>query len=62
MIAPKPRGGKRPGAGRKRDPAGSSDAGELRRCQVMLDAATIAAHTALGDGNLSLGIRRAARS
>jgi hypothetical protein len=52
------RGGARAGAGRK---AQTGDGGPLRRCNVHLDEASIAALTAYGDGGLSEGIRRAAR-
>ena len=62
MNATTPRGGKRLGAGRKRDPLSpSASPGDLVRCNVMIDAATAATMRAIGDGNLSLGIRRAAK-
>jgi hypothetical protein len=52
------RGGARVGAGRK---AQTGDGGPLRRCNVNLDKTTIANLKAYGDGELSEGIRRAAR-
>lgn len=56
--APKPRrGGARAGAGRK---AQATDGGPLQSRNVTLDAASIATLTALGGGELSAGIRRAA--
>ncbi|QNJ57365.1 hypothetical protein Dolphis_59 [Pseudomonas phage Dolphis] len=51
------RGGSRPGSGRKTE----DNAGELLRKQVKLDQASIDVLARLGGGNLSLGIRRAAR-
>lgn len=51
-------GGSREGAGR---PVRTTDGGPLQRKNVTLDEATIQALTALGDGELSEGIRRAAR-
>lgn len=53
------RGGVRAGAGRK---AQTGDGGPLQRKTVNLDEASIAAMTAYGDGELSEGIRRAARA
>lgn len=52
------RGGARDGAGRKTQ---TSDGGAVTRKNVSLDAATVQVLTALGDGELSEGIRRAAR-
>lgn len=52
------RGGAREGAGRK---AQTGDGGPLRRCTATLDETSIALLTAYGDGELSEGIRRAAR-
>lgn len=53
-----PRGGARPGAGRK--PADGATG--LRRVNVSLDQASIDALRGLGGGDLSAGIRAAARS
>ena len=50
--------------GHKANPAGrpaTDSATGLIRKQVMLDQASVDALTALGDGNLSLGVRRAAK-
>lgn len=50
------RGGARPGSGRK------PKFGErMTRHQVILDPETVSTLTDLGDGNLSQGIRKAAR-
>jgi hypothetical protein len=58
--APEPRrGGARNGAGRK---AQTGDGGPLRRCTTTLDETSIALLTDYGDGELSEGIRRAARA
>lgn len=54
----KKRGGARIGAGRK--PI-TTDGGPMQRRTVTLDATTIAILTPHGDGELSEGIRRAAR-
>ncbi|MNN28451.1 hypothetical protein D3C76_675500 [compost metagenome] len=51
------RGGRRPNSGRKT----ADNPGELTRRQVVLDQATVDTLTRLGRGNLSLGIREAAR-
>ena len=51
------RGGSRPGAGRKT----SDGAKELKRTNVMLDDSTIDRAIEIGEGNLSLGIRRAVK-
>lgn len=53
------RGGARAGAGRK---AQTGDGGPLQRKTVNLDEASIATLTTYGDGELSEGIRRAARA
>ncbi len=53
----KGRGGSRPGSGRPTE----DRPGELLRKQVKLDQAAIDILSRLGGGNLSLGIRRAAR-
>lgn len=55
--APSKRGGARPGAGRPT----TDGATGLRRVSVLLDAATLAAATVAGDGNVSLGLRRLAQ-
>ena len=56
--AAKPRGGRRPGAGR---PAVDQAVG-MRRINLMLDEATLAVFRSLGGGsNLSAGARQAAR-
>lgn len=55
MTAPKPRGGARKGAGRKTADGTSG----MHKRSVSLDDATIGGLTALGEGELSLGIRRA---
>jgi hypothetical protein len=52
-----PRGGSRAGAGRKT----ADGATGMTRVNVMLDAASIEKLRALGGGNLSVGIRTAAR-
>lgn len=54
------RSGSRGGPGRGQGLKADDGAANLTRKQVMLDADTVTALTALGDGNLSLGIRRAA--
>ena len=51
-------GGARRGAGRKPQ---TTDGGELRRCTVTLDKTTETILSNYGDGELSEGIRRAAR-
>lgn len=51
-------GGSREGAGR---PAETTDGGTLERKSVTLDATTVRTLKAFGDGELSNGIRRAAR-
>ena len=55
-VIKKTRGGPREGAGRK--PLGD---GPMTRYQVMLDISTVVKLRAFGDGNLSAGIRLAAR-
>jgi hypothetical protein len=57
-AAPKRHGGKRAGAGRK---ARTTDGGPLQLYSAKLDATTVRVLTALGNGELSEGIRRAAR-
>jgi len=52
------RGGARPGAGRPT----KDDAKNLKRINVMLDDTTINHGVKIGDGNLSLGIRRAVKA
>ena len=37
------------------------DGATVRRCQVMLDEETVQRAKALGDGNISLGLRRAVK-
>lgn len=59
-------GGKRKGAGGKK-PApqgrvGADGATDTKLCAVTLDAGTIKKAKKLGDGNLSLGIRKAVRA
>lgn len=56
MITKPKRGGARAGAGRK-----SSDGVAVVRKNVTLDAETIATMRKIGGGDLSIGIRRAAR-
>jgi len=51
------RGGARPGAGRKADGAPKTEQKNLR-----LDRETVARAKAIGDGNLSEGVRRAVKS
>lgn len=58
MTAPSRRGGAREGAGRK---VQTSDGGPLARKTITVDALTVRVLTALGDGEFSEGIRRAAR-
>lgn len=55
-IKPLKRGGTRQGAGRKAD----DDAQNLERVNIMLDAVSLSRLRAFGNGNLSLGVRRAA--
>jgi hypothetical protein len=57
--------GKRKGAGEKPAPqgrVGADGATETKLCAVTLDQATIKKAKKLGDGNLSLGLRRAVRA
>lgn len=53
----KQRGGPREGAGRKAE----DEAEGTKRYNVSLDAQTVKKAKKLGDGNLSLGIRKAVR-
>lgn len=53
------RSGKRGGAGRGQGRRPEDGKAARRRCQVMLDEGTIERATALGEGNLSAGLRLA---
>lgn len=54
----KQHGGPREGAGRKTE----DEAEDTKRYNVSLDASTVKKAKKLGDGNLSLGIRKAVRA